>query len=499
MNINIDIDKNSIITITQQLFHFFSDRILSGFIKDGEQLPSIRSLSKALNISPMTIIKAYNELEKSGLVTTMQGKGTYVNQRNNIDKLSNKSEKDDFQWQMAVPDYLSRSQFRYNPNLSYTNDSYNLSVASLNHRLLPTAAILKNYLNSIQSNIKTLSQYPPVQGDYEFRSVMSNFLKSKEIITSAENILITNGSQQGISLIASTFIGPGDIVVMEVPTYPGAIDSFKCRGAVILTVPVDNEGMRTDILMNLCDKHSPKIIYTMPNFHNPTGYSMNTKRKMELLDIAKYNNSIIVEDDPWSEISYKKEKVKPIKSMDTDGHVIYIKSLSKILGPSYRLASIVAEGSILSRLIASKANHDLGTSVLSQKTIIDFIKLNKITGYIENLNKQLIKRRDKVISLLKNYAPLVVQWTIPEGGINLWITLPKNFNVEKLLFHSITSKNISFLPGTICYPNEVEFNHLRICFAYLDEELLENTIIDLCILIKTLYTSENSNDYVPII
>jgi len=496
---NINIDKNSIITITKQLFNFFSDRILSGFIKDGEKLPSIRSLSKTLNISPMTIIKAYNELEKNGLATTIQGKGTYANQRNNIEKLSNKSEKDDLQWQMAIPDYLSRSQFRYNPNLSYSNDCYNLSVASLNHKLLPTATILKDSFNLIQSNLKLLSQYPPVQGDYEFRSVMSQYLRSKEIITSAENILITNGSQQAISLIASTFIGVGDIVVMEVPTYPGAIDLFKCRGAVILTVPVDNEGMRTDILMNLCDKYSPKIIYTMPNFHNPTGYSMSTKRKLELLDIAKYNNILIVEDDPWSEISYKKEKVKAIKSLDTDGHVIYIKSLSKILGPSYRLASIVSEGSILSRLVASKANHDLGTSALSQKIIIDFIKSNKITGYIKNINKELLKRRDKVISLLKNYGLLGVKWTMPEGGINLWITLPNNFNVEKLLFHSITSKNISFLPGNVCYPNEIEFNHLRICFAYLDEEYLEYTIIELCKLIETLYTTENNNDYVPII
>ena len=496
---NIRIDRNSIITITQQLFQFLSDRILSGFIKDGEQLPSIRSLSKELNLSPMTVIKAYNELDKNGLATTIQGKGTFVNQRNSVDKSNKNLEEDDLQWQMSVPDYLSRSQFRYNPNLSYATDCYNLSVASLNYKLLPTTAILKDSFSLFQSDTTVLSKYPPVQGDYEFRCAMAQYLKSKEIITCAENILIANGSQQGISLISSTFIGPGDIVIMEAPTYPGAIDLFKCRGAIILTVPVDNEGMRTDILMSLCDKYSPKVIYTMPNFHNPTGYSMSTKRKRDLLDIAKYNNSIIVEDDPWSEISYKKEKIKSIKSMDTDGHVIYIKSVSKILGPAYRVAAIVSEGSVLSRLVASKANHDLGTSVLSQKMITGFIASNRITDYIKKLNKELIKRRDKALSLLKIYAPSGVTFTIPEGGINLWITLPKNFNVEKLLFQAITTKNISFLPGTICYPNEVEFNHFRICFSYLEEEHLEHTIIELCKLIEILYTAENSNDYVPII
>lgn len=495
---NINIDRNSITTITEQLFQFFSDRILSGLVKDGEQLPSIRSLSKELNISPMTIIKAYNKLEENGLATTIQGKGTYVNQRNNMEKVSNLLGKNNFQWQMAIPDYLSRSQFKYSSNLTYANNCYNLSIASLSHKLLPTETILKECLTLNENSVKFLAQYPPVQGDFEFRTVLSDYLKSKDINTSTENILITTGSQQGISLIASTFIGPGDIVIMETPTYPGAIDLFKSRGAVIFTVPVDNEGMRTDILMSLCDNYSPKIIYTMPNFHNPTGHSMSLKRKKELLDIAQYHNSIIVEDDPWSEISYKKEKVKSLKSMDTDGHVIYIKGISKILGPAYRLAAIVAEGSILSRLITAKANHDLGTSMLNQKTVLEFIKSNKITNYIESLNKKLVKRRDKVINLLKNHAPSDVKWNIPEGGINLWLTLPKNLNVEKLLFHAITTKNISFLPGTVCYPNEVEFNHLRICFTYLEDEL-ENTIIELCNLMKLLCETEINSDYSPLI
>lgn len=496
---NISIDKNSIITITQQLVQLFSDRILSGLLKDGEKLPSIRSLARELNVSPMTIVKAYNELEKCGLATTMQGKGTFVNQRNNIRKEQIQLEKDDFQWQMSVSDYLARSQFRNNPNLSYNKNYFNLSIASINYKLLPTATILKDFLKSFNLNEKELSTYPPVQGDYELREVMAKYLGLKEITTSSENILITSGAQQGISLIASTFVGPGDVVVMEAPTYPGAIDLFKCRGAVILTVPVDKEGMRTDILMSLCDKYSPKVVYTMPNFQNPTGYSMSMKRKIELLDIAKYNNSIIIEDDPWSEISYTNNNVKPLKSMDTTGHVIYIKSMKKILGPTYRIAAVVAEGSLISRLIAAKANHDLGTSILSQKIILDFMRTNEITNYVAKLNKELVKRRDTVIKLLKANTPKGTTWTVPDGGINIWITLPEKINVEKLLFHSINSKSISFLPGTICYPNEVEFNQLRICFAFLEEEYLEDKILELCELMKKLADEEENKNYIPIV
>lgn len=496
---NIKIDKNSIITITQQLIQLFSDRILSGFLKDEEKLPSIRSLARELNVSPMTIVKTYNELEKCGLVTTIQGKGTFVNKRNNVREEQMQLEKDDFQWQMSVTDYLSRSQFRNNLNLSYSNNYYNLSIASINFNLLPTENIVKDFFNSFNHNEKVLSTYPPVQGDCELREAMAKYLDLKGITTNRENILITNGAQQGISLIASTFVGPDDVVIMEAPTYPGAIDLFKCRGAVILTVPVDKEGMKTDILMSLCDKYSPKVLYTMPNFQNPTGYSMSMKRKMELLDIAKYNNSIIIEDDPWSEISYTNNNVKSLKSMDTTSHVIYLKSINKIMGPTYRLAAVVAEGSLITRLVAAKANHDLGTSILSQKMILDFIRTNKLTNYITKLNKELVKRRDLVMKLLKANTPKGTFWTMPEGGINIWITLPKEINVEKLLFHSINNKNISFLPGTICYPNEVEFNKLRICFAYLDEEDLENTIIELCKLMKELSNVEDSKNYIPIV
>ena len=498
------VERNGLITITKQLYQYFSDRILSGFLGDGEALPSIRELSKELEVSPMTIIKAYGELEKNGLATTIPGKGTYVNQRNIIEnnpfppELTKRNDSDDLSWQMAVPDYLTRSQFRYNPNLNYTRDFSNLSIASLNHKLLPTEEILKDASSLLQSNPDFLATYPPIQGDSKLRQVMTNYLQTKNVKTAPENLLITNGSQQGISLVATTFVGPGDIVVMETPTYPGAIDIFKCRGAVILTVPVDKDGMRTDILMRLCDKYTPKLIYTMPNFHNPTGFSLSYKRKQELLEIARQTNSLILEDDPWSEITYKKENAQSIKSMDTDGHVIYLKSISKIFGPAYRIAAIVAEGSVFLRLVAAKANQDLGTAMVCQKMITPFFESNKADSYFYKLNKQLLKRRNKVLDLLKKHAPKGVTWNVPEGGINLWLTLPKTMNSETLLFHSITTKSLSFLPGTICFPNEIEYNHLRICFSYLDDENLENTVLDLCKVISAEYTTDKPSDYIPI-
>ncbi|MBB6218532.1 DNA-binding transcriptional MocR family regulator [Anaerosolibacter carboniphilus] len=496
---NILIDKSSMIPIHQQLYQQISDRILSGLMKEGERLPSIRSMSESLTLSPMTIVKVYQQLEDHGLIERAHGKGTFVKRK---DLLKN-TQKDDlsnpYQWQISISDYLSRSRFRYNPSLSAGYSGYNLSIASLNHQLLPTKRILKEAYSLLEKNLDSLGKYGPVQGDLSFRETAAQYLKNKGIVTSAQNILVTSGAQQGISLIAHTFVGPGDIVIMEAPTYPGAIDIFKSRGATILTVPVDTEGMRTDLLLSLCDKYSPKLIYTIPRFHNPTGYSMSQRRKIELLAIAHHNNCMIIEDDPWSEITYSTIKAKPLKSMDTLGHIIYLKSFSKIIGPGYRVCAMVAEGSILDRLIAAKANLDSGAPLLTQKAIIPFLESNAMVQYLRQLNLTLSYRRDKMIKVLKANAPTGVTWTIPEGGVVIWVTLPKHFDIDSLFYRSVADHNISFLPGTVCYANEPEFNHLRLCFSYLDEDELEICILSLCRLIRDMMEHQGNHSPLPMI
>lgn len=501
MNMNINIDKSSIIPISQQIAQQISDRVISGFLKEGDQLPSVRELSKLLDVSPVTVVKVYKHLERDGLIVRVHGKGTYVkvNDFNNKNIHERNDIKNPFQWQMSIPDYLSRSQFAKVISLSYQDEGYNLATALINHALLPTDIILESGSNSLMNEMKKLAKYGLVQGDLELRKAFSEYFKTKGLNTSPKNIVVTSGSQQGLSIIAATFVGPGDIVVMEAPTYPGAIDLFRCRGATILTVPVDEEGMRTDILTVLCDKYSPKIIYTIPTYNNPTGYRMSNKRKLELLDIAQAHNSIIVEDDIWSDITFENKKIMPLKALDQSGHVILLKSFSKIIGPAYRTSALIADGCILSRLIAAKGNIDLGTPLLTQKMILDFFISGNILKYIKELNAKLLNRRNMVLGLLRKNAPPTVKWTVPEGGINIWITLPKHIHTDKLLLTSASSKKIYFLPGTIFYPNDPESNHLRISFSYLEEADLKKSVIELCKLIGDFIDTQTDVAYTPIV
>lgn len=480
---NINIVRSSGEPISRQIAQQIADRIESGLIDKGSRLPSVRSLSSLLNVSPVTVLKAYSILDSLNITCTRHGKGTFVN-RTNSDSISYCDDHAIYDWQQQIPDYISRAQF-WNCNTSWGPDSMlHLSNAHLHHSFLPLANISEKLIYSILGDPTTLYDYGPIQGDVELRDTIASYLMNKNINVTAENILITNGSQQGIDLIANTFIGSGDLVVMESPTYTAAIDSFRKRGATIITVPMDSNGMRTNQLLKLCDSNAPKLIYTMPTYQNPTGVTLSCARRNELLDIAKAYNSIIVEDDLWSELSYEDAPPYAIKSQDDDGHVIYLKGFSKFLFSGCRIGVIAASGSILNRLIACKAASDLGSPLLTQRFLLPFVKHDFIYSYLTKLNGSLTARRNLALELLKEYMPANVKWSTPKGGSNLWITLPQNMDANDILNKAV-NRNITFLPGSACYPYNVEHNHFRISFSYLKEDDLKIAIIELCKLVSS--------------
>ena len=372
---HIDLNRSTNISLSRQIYQSIADRIASGLIEKGTRLPSVRSLSKTLKVSLVTVVKAYSLLEKDNLIVTIQGKGTYVQSEDMINKKNPDNDSTSLDWQLSITDHLPRAQFwRQNINLT-TKSQVQMSSAHVHSSLLPEHHISKHLSSFILKNPSVIFEYGPVQGDLELRTSIANYLKIKGVSLSKEEIIITNGSQQAINLVARTFIGAGDIVIMEAPTYTAAIDVFRWQGATILSVPVDKDGMRIDLLLKICDSYSPKLIYTIPTYHNPTGTVMSMeKRRKELIDIARNFNCLIVEDDPWSEITFERNSLPSIKSMDTSGHVIYIKGFSKFLSPGCRIGTLAASGSILNRLIAAKANSDLGSPLLTQKALLPFVQ-----------------------------------------------------------------------------------------------------------------------------
>jgi DNA-binding transcriptional MocR family regulator len=223
---------------------------------------------------------------------------------------------------------------------------------------------------------------------------------------------------------------------------------------------------------------------------------MPTKRRRQILEIAKSTQCLVIEDDPCSEIYFDRKPPASMKSLDKDGHVIYLKGLSKILAPGCRIGILAATGSIFKRLLAAKANTDLGSPLLTQKAIIPFITSKRMMDHLKKLRTALKIRRDLVLEILSQHSPEEVSWFIPKGGLNLWLTLPSWINTDNLLIEA-KKEQITFLPGSACYPTEQENHHLRISFSYMNEQQLEQGVTTICNILQLAIDSKIKQDSSP--
>ncbi|MFM1654072.1 PLP-dependent aminotransferase family protein [Brevibacillus sp. B_LB10_24] len=475
----INLTRQSGVPLVRQIYQEISERIRFGSLEEGTPLPSIRSLSRQCDVSFMTVVEAYRLLEEAGLIERIQGRGTFVGKaKNEVGDTGQPNKVSCYEWQHAVADYLPRAQVWQSMQAEPEN-GFSFSITSLHPELVPLAELTSAVQNALRDDPTVLFKYGPVQGDGLFRKAYAEYAKNFRLNLHPEELIVTNGAQQGIDQVARSFIGPGDVVVTEVPTYSAAIDVFRARGATVLSVPVDEEGMRVDLLASLCDQYPPKLIYTMPTYQNPTGALMSQRRRTQLLDLAQSYRSIILEDDLWSEIYFGKAPPPPIKSMDEHGHVIYLKSFSKILAPGCRVAVLAANGRFLNRLMVAKAAADWGSPLLTQRAILSFMQSFSMEKHVKQLRQRLLGRRDLALSVLEQHAPAGVRWTVPQGGCNIWITLPPWLRAEELVVPASREK-INFLPGWVCYPGEPEFHHLRICFSSMSEDELRQGMLGLC-------------------
>lgn len=468
--------RNTRVSLTEQIVREISDRIETGILAPDSLLPSVRALSKKLEVSLVTVVDAYRILEQHKLIRRQQGKGTFV-QSSVPSTFASLSHVQDFDWQLSVADYLPRAAVFRQHSGSATNVPYRMSIAALSPSL--AQRVWTNDTSDVlQRAALTISEYGPVEGLASLRMAIGAYLHRDHLIVSPEDLFVTSGAQQAIEIIAQTFLGPGDTVAVEAPTYPGALDVFRARGVTIIPVPMDDEGMRVDVLMRQADQSPPKLIYTMPTYQNPTGLVMSRKRRLELLDFAESYGTIITEDDSFSDCLF--EEVPPtIKSMDRMGHVAYIRGFSKTFSPGCRIAAVVAAGSIRNRLIAAKSMSDLGSPIVTQVLMEHYLTSSNLTSRIETITSALKRKRDIALSALSSMAPDGVRWERPVGGFNIWITLPHHVNTDELLVRAI-GHGVSYLPGSACYSDGVLHHQLRLSYSYLSDTELQEGISRLC-------------------
>ncbi|HEY7098836.1 MAG TPA: PLP-dependent aminotransferase family protein [Terriglobales bacterium] len=339
-------------------------------------------------------------------------------------------------------------------------------------------------------------QYGATEGFPPLREMIARHTARYGVSAKVENVLITSGSQQALDLIGKLLINSGDRVLVEAPTYLGALQAFNIYGAEYVSVPSDDDGLRTDQLEKPL-RSGPKFMYVLPNFQNPGGTTLAEGRRHELVLMADRYGVPIIEDDPYGQLRYEGEHLPSLVALDREnlrrdseysiGNVIYLSTFSKTLAPGLRLGWIVAPTDVISKLIQIKQGMDLHTSTFTQAVAYEVAKDNFLDEHVKLIRKVYGERRDVMLAALKEYFPAEASWTHPKGGLFLWVTLPAGMSCQKL-FEAALKENVAFVPGDSFYaPNgfaEECMRHLRLNFSNAQPEQIREGIRRLSVAVK---------------
>lgn len=334
----------------------------------------------------------------------------------------------------------------------------------------------------------TALQYGPTEGETALRQELAKLLPHKKDTIKPENILVTTGSQQGLDIVSKIFLDPKDIVVLELPTYIGGLQSFTAYRARMIGVPQDNHGMRTDLLQKLLaklagKKKKPKFIYVVPDFQNPSGVTMSVERRRTVLELAYKYEIPIVEDSPYRDLRFTGQPVPAIYSLDTENQVIMLRTFSKLLCPGLRLAWITASVKWIDQMVVAKQSMDLCSPSFTQLIVAEYLRRGLLPPQIESIRKLYAKKRDAMLAALKKYMPKGVKWTEPEGGLFLWVKLPKKMSATDLFPKAIQNK-VAYVIGSAFHCNGKGHNTMRINFSYPSEQQIDEGIKRLAKMIK---------------
>ncbi|MDH8677268.1 PLP-dependent aminotransferase family protein [Fusibacter bizertensis] len=327
-------------------------------------------------------------------------------------------------------------------------------------------------------------QYSTTEGYDPLRTKIAKRLLNVGIEANKDDILITNGSQQGLDFTGKIFLNPNDVVLCESPSYLGAINAFKAYECGFKEIQTDNEGMVLSHLEEVIN-HTPnaKFIYVIPDFQNPSGRTWSEARRKGLVAIANKYNLVIIEDNPYGELRFEGEMIGSIKSFDTEGRVVYLGTFSKTFSPGLRIGWVLASPNVLNKYIVVKQGADLQSSSISQRELNQFLEMYDFDAHIANIKKVYKTRRDLMIETIKSEFPKEAEFEIPSGGLFAWVKLPNHVNTKEVLVKAVENK-VAFVPGGSFFPNGGQENFMRLNFSNMPEEKIVEGITRLGKILK---------------
>ena len=477
---NIQLDRSRSVPLARQIEEQIERLIQERLLAPGIKLPATRELASSLGVNRATVALAYEELVAAGLARAHVGQGTFVTGRPE-GSVSPPGRAASIDWsglfsrsaQIMGADEERRRDFGVPAALE--GDVISFAGGMPDSGLFPTDAFRRVLNRVIREEGRELLQYYAARGYPPLREYLSGYLLRFGLEARPEEILIVNGSQQGFDLIARTLIDPGDVIAIEQPTYPRAMQVFRSFGAQLLAVPWAEEGPRAEVLQRLLDRHVPKLFYCQPNAHNPTGRAISRETGRRLLEAAARHQVPIVEDGFDGSLYYEPRPRAPLKAADRDGVVIYIGTFSKILFPGLRLGWIVAPAAIHERLQAAKQLADLHTSALIQAAVYRFCARRLLDRHAVRVAREYGRRRDLLVAALGRRMPDDTTWTEPCGGFSLLLTLPAGLSAAALLPAAI-ERGVAFTPGEPFFVDGSGDHTLRLSFSSVPATRIEEGV-----------------------
>lgn len=465
-------DKSNSEPLYKQIARYYEEQILNGNLLPGTSLPTERELAQSLQVNRSTVTAAYEELRSTGLVQSVQGSGTWVN-----NQLWGVAPRNIPNWQS----YTSGGTFL--PTLPLVkimreaaNDPAVIQVAraELAPELIPVNAVDQ----LLRKKAPSLSlHYTDAKGDPDLREAVANHLhKHDKIAVTPDQILITSGAQQALHIITLCLLNPGDAVAMEGPSYTYSLPLFISAGLRLYRLTVDQEGLRPEEIRTLYKKHKIRMVFTNPTFHNPTGTILSLKRRKELLSICADLRIPIIEDDAYGAVALDDTNLPlSIMALNQQGNgnsVIYIGSLSKTVASGLRIGWIVGPKLVIDRLADAKQQMDYGTSSISQQLVAAYLTQHLWEEQIKRIKTELTNRRNLMLQALEQELSDYADWNVPKGSYHVWCRL-KEPVPEKLLLSSAIQQGILFTPGSI-YGGEP--GYIRLTYSWEKPERIQEGI-----------------------
>jgi len=453
--------------------------ITDGTLATGARLPSSRQLARDLSVSRITVDNAYAELIAEGLLEARAGNGTFVLppwKPPGAGASAGTAPLPSWQARLAtdgpsVRDRMLRQVLRG----PIVDNTISFAWGAGDPRLVPTGEF-RQLLGSVLDIDGAAALGPEHSDGYPpLRAVLAGYLRQLGLVVTPEEILITSGTQQAISLVCDALLQPGDAVIVETPTWPGVFDALETRGLRVVGVPLDAEGLRADALAAALEEVRPGLIYTVPTFHNPTGRVMSATRRREIVALAYRHGVPILEDDHVREVRFGNPIPPPLAAFDHYGAVIHTGSFTKSLMPALRLGYIVARGPLHERIVLLKRAADLFSSTLMQRVLCRYLEGGTIRRHWKHVSRVYRRRHATMLRALERHFPAGATWTGVEGGLVLWVGVPPGVSVAAL-FEEALRAGVTFVAGAAFYPEPNDQPFLRLNFAAVDEEQIEQGI-----------------------